>query len=149
MSNDWLNKAKEAAQKAADEAKKLAEAAKNANYGEMLDKTKNMAMHAADEAKKAAGNIMKKDQPETPEINPEQINPQNQQSATPVNKPTSPEFVTPTTVPQAVVTPVTPASASNPMHPNETVATEQAKIIAKLQHVELLLSEIKALLLKH
>ena len=64
MSNDWINKAKEAAKQAAVDAKKLAESAKNANYGEMLDKTKNMAMRAADEAKKAAGSVMNKEQVE-------------------------------------------------------------------------------------
>jgi len=50
MSDGWLDKAKE-------EAKKLAEAAKNANYGEMLDKTKVMAQQAAEEAKKAANTV--------------------------------------------------------------------------------------------
>ncbi len=54
MSSDWINKAKE-------EAKKLAEAAKNANYGEMLDKTKNIAVNAAEEAKKAASTLMNKE----------------------------------------------------------------------------------------
>ncbi len=60
-SGGWMDKAKEMAAKAAEEAKKLAETAKNANYGEMLDKTKNMAMLAADEAKKAAGAVMAKE----------------------------------------------------------------------------------------
>ncbi len=68
---DWINKAKEAAKMAADEAKKLAETAKNANYGEMLDKAKSTAMQAADEAKKAAGMVMTTNKaPDTPEIVP-------------------------------------------------------------------------------
>lgn len=68
---DWINKAKEAAKAAADEAKKLAESAKNVNYGEMFDKTKNLASHAADEAKKAAGMVMhSQSAPTTPEITP-------------------------------------------------------------------------------
>lgn len=54
MSNDWINKAKE-------EARKLAETAKNANYGEMFDKTRTMAASAAEEAKKAATNLMNKE----------------------------------------------------------------------------------------
>lgn len=54
MSNDWINRAKE-------EAKKLAETAKNANYAEMFDKTKNMATAAAEEAKKAATTLMNKE----------------------------------------------------------------------------------------
>lgn len=57
MSDGWLDKAKEAALKAAEEAKKLAETAKNANYSEMYDKTKAMAQQAADEAKKAADTV--------------------------------------------------------------------------------------------
>lgn len=61
MSSEWLDKAKAVAASAAEEAKKLAETAKNANYGEMLDKTKSMAMQAADEAKKAANSVMSKD----------------------------------------------------------------------------------------
>lgn len=76
-SNDWINKAKEAAKQMADEAKKLAETAKNANYGELLDKTKNMASQAAEEAKKAADNIMHKTAPATSEITPEQVDQQN------------------------------------------------------------------------
>jgi len=57
MSDGWLDKAKQAAMGAAEEAKKLAESAKNANYGEMLDKTKAMAQQAAGEAKKAASTV--------------------------------------------------------------------------------------------
>lgn len=63
MSGGWLDKAKEAAQRAGEEAKKLAESAKNANYSDMYDKTKAMAKHAADEAKDAASGIMSKDKP--------------------------------------------------------------------------------------
>jgi serine/threonine protein kinase HipA of HipAB toxin-antitoxin module len=57
MSNEWLDKAKQAAMSVAESAKN---AAQNANLGEMLDKTKNMAMQAADEAKRAAGSVMSK-----------------------------------------------------------------------------------------
>ncbi len=64
MSNEWLNKAKEAAMNVAEGAKNAAQnaknAAQNANFGEMLDKTKGMAMQAAEEAKKAAGAVMSK-----------------------------------------------------------------------------------------
>ena len=56
MSGGWLDKAKETAQK-------LAESAKNANYGEMYDKTKAIAKHAAEEAKDAASGIMSKEKP--------------------------------------------------------------------------------------
>lgn len=127
MSIDWVGKAKEAAQKAAEEAKKMAEKAKNANYGEMFDKTKEMAMHAAEEAKKAADNLRKKDEPETPVVIPEQDNPQT--TTTPIQPTTS----------QAQ--PTAPVSTS--------AAVDQSKIIlAKLQHVELLLTEIKNLLNK-
>ncbi len=69
MSSDWINKAKEAAKQAAEEARKLADSAKNANYGEMFDKTKNMAKQAAMDAKNAAGNIMSKDKPDADEPN--------------------------------------------------------------------------------
>lgn len=72
---NWLDKAKEAAQMAADAAKKAAESAKNAaqnaNFSEMYDKTKAMAMHAADEAKKAADSVMAAKPPkEDPSVAP-------------------------------------------------------------------------------
>lgn len=66
MSSDWINKAKE-------EAKKLADTAKNANYGEMFDKTKNMATNAAGEAKKAATTLMDKEQPLASTATPEEL----------------------------------------------------------------------------
>lgn len=127
----WLDKAKEAANKAAEEAKKLAEAAKSADYGAMIDKTKNMAAHAAEEAKKAAGNVMKKDgsMPETqPDIIPEQDNPQGHATTgqTPV---------------QTQTTTQAPATAQ-PSAPQIDVATVRAKIA----QVEQLLHEIKSLL---
>lgn len=78
MSSDWINRAKEAAKQVADEAKKLAETAKNTNYSELMDKTKGMATQAAEEAKKAAGSIMQKTTPATPEIIPQ---PDNQQGS--------------------------------------------------------------------
>lgn len=126
----WLDKAKEAANKAAEEAKKLAEAAKSADYGAMIDKTKNMASHAAEEAKKAANSVMKKDgtQPPTqPDIIPEQDNPN-----------------APTTAAQTPVQPQTTAQSapSQPAAPQVDVAT----IRAKIAQVEQLLHEIKALL---
>lgn len=123
----WLDKAKEAANKAAEEAKKLAEAAKSADYGAMIDKTKSMAAHAAEEAKKAANSVMKKDgsTPETqPDIIPEQDNPQ-----------------APTTTAQ---TPVKPQATTQTQAaaPQIDVAT----IRAKIAQVEQLLHEIKSLL---
>jgi hypothetical protein len=57
MANDWLSKAKAAAQNIAKDA---TEAAKNANLGEMMNKGKAMAMHATEEAKKAADSMMAK-----------------------------------------------------------------------------------------
>lgn len=66
MSSDWINKAKE-------EAKKLAETAKNANYGEMFDKTKNMAVSAAEEAKKAATTLMNKEGSPASTATPEEL----------------------------------------------------------------------------
>lgn len=66
MSSDWINKAKE-------EAKKLAETAKNANYGEMFDKTKNMAVSAAEEAKKAATTLMNKETALSNTATPEEL----------------------------------------------------------------------------
>lgn len=57
MANEWLDKAKAAAMSVAKDA---AEAAKNANLGEIMDKTKAMAMQAGEEAKKAADSIMAK-----------------------------------------------------------------------------------------
>lgn len=127
MSIDWVGKAKEAAQKAAEEAKKMAEKAKNANYGEMFDKTKEMAMHAAEEAKKAADNLRKKEEPETAVIVPEQDNPQT--------------ITTP-------AQPTTQATAAPATASTNTQADQSKIILAKLQHVELLLTEIKNLLNK-
>jgi hypothetical protein len=66
MSSDWINKAKE-------EAKKLAETAKNANYGEMFDKTRNMAASAAEEAKKAATTLMNKEAAPSTAATPEEL----------------------------------------------------------------------------
>jgi hypothetical protein len=66
MSNDWINKAKE-------EAKKLAETAKNANYGELFDKTKSMASSAAEEAKKAATTLMNKETAPSATATPEEL----------------------------------------------------------------------------
>ncbi len=66
MSSDWINKAKE-------EAKKLAETAKNANYGEMFDKTKNMAASAAGEARKAATTLMNKESAPASTATPEEL----------------------------------------------------------------------------
>lgn len=126
---DWLDKAKEAAKNAAEEAKKLAEAAKNADYGSMLDKTKNMAMHAADEAKKAADNVLKKDTPETkPDVIPQQDNPQSVQPVAPVTMPATPTTSTST---------VTPAPAAG---------VNKTELLAKIAQVEHLLQEIKVLL---
>lgn len=74
MSDGWLDKAKQAALSAAEEAKKMAEsateAAKNANYGEMFDKAKAMGTQAAEEAKRAAGSVMSKHQAAEP-VEPE------------------------------------------------------------------------------
>src|SRR5690348_1385508 len=142
---EWLDKAKEAAMKAAEEAKKLAEAAKNADYGSMIDKTKNMAMHAADEAKKAADNIMKKEHHETkPDVVPEQDNPLTGQ-------PTATQGPTQTTtqaaqqpaqpIPKASVQPSTQAFPSS-----QTFDGNKPQLLAKIAQVEQLLREIKELL---
>lgn len=116
MSSDWINKAKEAAKQAAVDAKKLAESAKNANYGEMLDKTKNMAMRAADEAKKAAGSVMNKEQSATEHGTTEQPVVENDAAVTPA-----------------------PSTISTP-------TDQSAVIIAKLDQVQRLLNEIKLML---
>lgn len=116
MSSDWINKAKEAAKQAAVDAKKLAESAKNANYGEMLDKTKNMAMRAADEAKKAAGSVMNKEQSATEHGTTEQLVVENDAAVTPA-----------------------PSTTSTP-------TDQSAVIIAKLDQVQRLLNEIKLML---
>lgn len=75
MSDGWLDKAKQAALSAAEEAKKMAEsatdAAKNANYGEMFDKAKAMGTQAAEEAKRAAGSVMSKHQATATPVEPE------------------------------------------------------------------------------
>lgn len=120
---DWLDKAKEAAKNAAEEAKKLAEAAKNADYGAMMDKTKNMAMHAADEAKKAAGNIMKKDEhPQTPETTASMDTPQS-------------------SAPQpSVAPPVAPPNVAG------NASLQKAQILAKIAQIEQLLDDVKNLL---
>lgn len=141
---EWLDKAKEAAMKAAEEAKKLAEAAKNADYGSMIDKTKNMAMHAADEAKKAADNIMKKEHPETkPDVVPEQDNPMtgqptttqgSTQTTTQAQQPVQP-------IPKASVQPSTQAFPSS-----QTLDGNKPQLLAKIAQVEQLLREIKELL---
>ncbi len=125
---EWLDKAKDAAMKAAEEAKKLAEAAKNADYGNMIDKTKQMARQAADEAKKAADNIMKKDQPETkPDVVPTQDNPENMQPPRPAAAPT--------------------AQASAQAYPSsQAIDNHKAQILGKVAQVEQLLKEIRSLL---
>lgn len=120
MSSDWINKAKQAAKQAGEEAKKLAEAAKNANYGEMLDKTKNMAKQAADEAKKAAGSIMNKDKAQPQE--------QQTESQSTVAK-----------EPEVIITPKFPEVA--------TIQNDHNSLItAKIELVEQLLKDIKQLL---
>lgn len=133
----WLDKAKEAAAKATEEAKKLAEAAKNADYGAMVDKTKNMASHAAEEAKKAAGSMMKKEEPATkPDIIPEQDNPQAASSTL-----VAPAVHSEQPAPSQPVVPQTTVQAS-PI----AVHIHNTAILAKIAQVEQLLQEIKTLL---
>ncbi len=142
--SDWLDKAKEAAKRAADEAKKLAEAAKNADYGAMLDKTKDMAKHAADEAKKAADNIIKKEQPGTQgDIIPPPDNP----SVTVGQTTTTPPTVNPAT-PAAQPTVSAPRPTVAAAAPLATAHTDayKAQVLSKIAAVEQLLQEIKALL---
>lgn len=57
--SEWLDKAKNAALTAAENAKK---AAQNVNINEVLDKTKSLATTVAEEAKKAAGTVMQKNE---------------------------------------------------------------------------------------
>jgi hypothetical protein len=132
MSSDWINKAKEAAKQAAEEAKKLAVSAKNANYGEMFDKTKNIAKQATEEAKKAAeeakkmvGNISsaKKTAEETQKMAEDIVE-------APLKVSADPSVI----LERAADANTTTTTQANPL------------IVAKLEQVEHLLQEIKQLL---
>lgn len=132
MSSDWINKAKEAAKQAAMDAKKLAESAKNANYGEIFDKTKNMAKQAAEEAKKAAGTIMSKDNKDKVQNPGDDLS----QPDTDVETPSENTSVDPSVIIDRATeeTNAQEKPVSNPL------------VIAKIEQVEKLLDEIKQLL---
>ncbi len=124
---DWLDKAKEAAKKAADEAKVLAEKAKTADYGSMIEKTKNMAQSAADEAKKAAESLSKKEESgsestESPSID---VQPEAASTTTPEEQPT------------ATATPGAPVAQDKSSDP------DYKSCLQKLQEVEAILQDIK------
>lgn len=121
---DWLDKAKEAAKKAAAEAKNLAEKAKNADYGSMLEKTKSMAQGAAEEARKAAEGLTKKGSDEAASA---------EQSA----QETPSELDTSADPKAAVVKEFIPVAQDTSEHPDYKACLQ------KLQQVEAILQEIK------
>lgn len=116
---DWLDKAKEAAKKAADEAKGLADKAKNADYGSMIEKTKSIAQSAAEEAKKAADSLSNKEEAGNDGI--DQTSAETEAEATPKDNP-------------APTVAVTQDKTSDP---------DYKACLQKLQQVESLLQEIK------
>lgn len=120
---DWLDKAKEAAKKAADEAKGLAEKAKNADYSSMIEKTKSMAQSAAEEAKKAADSLSNKEEGGSDSV--EQIDAEE-------------------TTTEA--TPAATTAATTPVAQDKTSDPDYKACLQKLQQVENLLQEIKKIL---